>query len=175
MIGDRTLARRRTSWPLALALLCGLGLQTVTPGPAHAGAVWNAVVKVATGKTPRQHQQTRQIRANQRHGAARERSVERSLSLNPFKQHWSQVYLVDGRGHRLKDPVTGQARRFDFVTRGALGGYTLIEVTGPKTSKAAQDAKTRRIVDGRRKIYVELDGQIVALGRRPAIERVNRR
>lgn len=162
----------RRSLPLALVLALGAG--AIAPPDAHAG-LWSAVVKVTTGKTPRQHQQTRQIRANQRHGAQRERRVERQLALTPFTSHWSQVYLVDARGRRLKDPQTGQARRFDFVTKRPLGGYRLIEVTGPRTSKAAQDAKTRRIVDGRRKIYVELDGEIIALGRRPTIERWDRR
>jgi hypothetical protein len=159
--------------PLALVLWIGVG--AAHPGEAQAGRVWNAIVKIATGKTPRQHQQARQIRQNQRRGAARERQVERELSWSLFQHHWSQVYLVDAHGRRLRDPQTGEARRFDFVTKRPLGPYKLLEVTGPRTSKAAQNAKTRRIVDGRRKIYIELDGRIVPLGRRPSIQRVNRR
>ena len=163
--------RTRALLPLAV-VLATLGAPQAMPD-AHAGKVWDSVFH--GGKPPRQRQQARQVERNRVRGAQRERSVERGLAVNPFTHYWKQVYLSDRRGNHLVDPVTGERRRFDFVVRGAMGGYKLVEVTGRKTNKSAQEAKTFRIVDGRRKIYVVLDGEVVNLGRNPRIERRDRR
>lgn len=80
----------------------------------------------------------------------------------------AEVYLTDSQGQRLIDPVTGEARRFDYGIfkhgwfRLRPGAVKLYEVTGPYTDKVAQEAKAERIMQGNRVVYAKTkSGRIV--------------
>ncbi len=103
----------------------------------------------------RHARQARQIRSNARNGDRRERVVGLSTRLtHPFSSVQAERYLLDGRGNRIIDPVTGEARRFDFAVIGPFGRVSeLIEVTSTRASKSEQEAKTARILR-RKHVYV---------------------
>ncbi|ABM31105.1 DUF6531 domain-containing protein [Paracidovorax citrulli] len=54
-------------------------------------------------------------------------------------------YLRDANGKIVRDPLTGEARRVDFVVKGSDGKGTAIEVTSKTANKDAQQLKEARI------------------------------
>ncbi|MBB6366709.1 RHS repeat-associated protein [Xanthomonas sacchari] len=54
-------------------------------------------------------------------------------------------YLRDANGKIVRDPVTGEARRVDFVVKGPDGKGTAVEVTSRTADKRAQTLKEARI------------------------------
>jgi hypothetical protein len=79
-------------------------------------------------------------------GRAREQRVRLELEAQyPSASVQGQRYLRDASGRRLKDPLTGEARRIDFavVEKGRV--IDLVEATSPTATKVAQTLKENRI------------------------------
>ena len=57
----------------------------------------------------------------------------------------SEVYLRDENGNIVKDPITGEARRIDFVVVKDGEAVESIEVTSKTADKTEQSAKETRI------------------------------
>ena len=79
-------------------------------------------------------------------GTAREARV--GVRLRGFfgkdKVH-AERYLRDSSGKIVKDPVTGEARRIDYVVESTPGRGKAVEVTSKTATKDAQLAKEQRI------------------------------
>lgn len=88
---------------------------------------------------------------NKLDGLAREQEVAQELEKKypPEKgyQIVSEAYLRDKDGNIVKDPVTGQARRIDFVVVKDGKVVDSIEVTSKTADKTGQCAKEDRIRD----------------------------
>lgn len=56
-----------------------------------------------------------------------------------------EQYLRDANGQIVRDPLTGETRRIDFLVMDQNKVRDAIEVTGPKVDKTAQMAKEMRI------------------------------
>nr|WP_240155428.1 RHS repeat-associated core domain-containing protein [Pantoea multigeneris] len=54
-------------------------------------------------------------------------------------------YLRDMNGKSVKDPMTGERRRIDFVVKGQDGKWRPVEITSRTTTKDAQLDKELRI------------------------------
>lgn len=59
----------------------------------------------------------------------------------------SERYLRDAKGKSVKDPLTGERRRVDFVVKKPDGKWHPVEVTSPKAPKSVQLDKEVRIRD----------------------------
>lgn len=88
---------------------------------------------------------------NKLDGLAREKEVAQELEKKypPEKgyQIISEAYLRDKDGNIVKDPMTGQARRIDFVVVKDGKVVDSIEVTSKTADKKEQCAKENRIRD----------------------------
>jgi hypothetical protein len=87
-----------------------------------------------------------QVTANKRAGTAREGAIGDELRVQyPDASVQSERYLRLRTGERAIDPLTGTARRIDWVV--TKNGVVLdsVEVTSMGASKAAQIAKEMRI------------------------------
>lgn len=88
------------------------------------------------------------ISENAEAGAEREAAREAELKAKyPNDSVQREQYLRDADGTRVKDPVTGEMRRVDFVVVNEDGTRVrrLEEVTSDTADKSAQRAKERRI------------------------------
>ncbi len=86
---------------------------------------------------------------NKQEGLERERKVEEELkSQYPERKGYeilSEVYLRDENGSLVRDPLTGETRRIDFVAIKAGKAVDSIEVTSITADKTEQSAKEERI------------------------------
>lgn len=86
---------------------------------------------------------------NKQEGLERERKVEEELkSQYPERKGYgilSEVYLRDETGSLVRDPLTGETRRIDFVAIKAGKAVDSIEVTSITADKTEQSAKEERI------------------------------
>ena len=93
--------------------------------------------------------ETRDPIQNKADGLAREQEVNEELKEQyPPEQGYeilSEVYLRDKDGNIVKDPVTGKARRIDFVVIKDGKVVDSIEVTSKTADKTEQTAKENRI------------------------------
>ena len=81
-------------------------------------------------------------------GIAREETVMKDLfSKFGEKNVLREQYLRDKLGNIIKDPLTNEARRIDFIVRGGDKVVKSIEVTSELADKAAQIKKTERILE----------------------------
>ncbi len=86
---------------------------------------------------------------NKQEGLERERKVEEELkSQYPERKGYeilSEVYLRDETGSLVRDPLTGETRRIDFVAIKSGKAVDSIEVTSITADKTEQSAKEERI------------------------------
>jgi len=87
---------------------------------------------------------------NKTDGLRREAEAENELKDKyPESEGYTilkEVYLRDADGNIVKDPLTGEARRLDFVVVDKDGNVVdCIEVTSKTADKTAQEAKESRI------------------------------
>lgn len=86
---------------------------------------------------------------NKQEGLERERKVEEELkSQYPERKGYeilSEVYLRDETGSLVRDPLTGETRRIDFVAIKNGKAVDSIEVTSITADKTEQSAKEERI------------------------------
>lgn len=86
---------------------------------------------------------------NKEEGLRREAEVEKELEKKyPESEGYeivSEAYLRDSEGNIVRDPVTGEARRIDFVVVKDGKVIDSIEVTSESADKTGQTAKEGRI------------------------------
>ena len=105
---------------------------------------------------------------NKQDGTRREDEVENDLKNKyPESEGYTilrEVYLRDESGNIVKDPVTGEARRIDFVVVDKNGNpIDCIEVTSKTADKTVQSEKEQRIRDNGGN-YVKLpDGSLTKI------------
>ncbi len=89
------------------------------------------------------------IKKNREAGANREELAKKELQQKfPEKEGYKierEMYLRNAEGNIVKDPVTGEARRIDFVVNKDGKIVKSIEVTSKTAPKEAQLAKEERI------------------------------
>lgn len=90
-----------------------------------------------------------EIIPNKENGLRRELEVEGDLQKKyPDSNNCTiirEAYLRDENGNIVKDPVTGSARRIDFVVIKNGRVVESVEVTSPTADKSEQVAKENRI------------------------------
>lgn len=89
------------------------------------------------------------ILPNKEEGLRREAEVEEELKQKyPESEGYEiipEAYLRDSEGNIVRDPVTGEARRVDFVVVKDGEVVASIEVTSETADKTGQTAKEERI------------------------------
>ncbi|MCL2103317.1 MAG: hypothetical protein FWH25_04700 [Syntrophorhabdaceae bacterium] len=105
---------------------------------------------------------------NKKDGLRREAEVEDELrGKYPESEGYSiqsEAYLRDKDGNIAKDPVTGEARRVDFVTLDKDGNVVdSIEVTSRTADKTDQSAKEQRIRENGGNYIKTSDGKIAEI------------
>lgn len=104
---------------------------------------------------------------NKQDGLRREVEVEEELKETyPPEEGYSieqEVYLRDEDGRIVKDPVTGEARRIDFVVIKDGEVVDSIEVTSKTADKTSQSAKEERIRDIGGNYIKDSDGNLVEI------------
>ncbi len=104
---------------------------------------------------------------NKLDGLEREKEVEKELEEKyPPEEGYqivSEVYLRDKDGNIVKDPVTGEARRVDFVIVKDGKVVDSIEVTSKTADKTEQTAKEERIRDAGGNYIRDNDGNLVEI------------
>ena len=100
-------------------------------------------------------------------GLAREKEVAKELEKKyPEKEGYqivSEVYLRDKNGNIVKDPITGEARRIDFVVVKDGKVVDSIEVTSKTADKTEQSAKEDRIRDAGGNYIRDNNGNLVEI------------
>lgn len=104
---------------------------------------------------------------NKMDGLAREKEVAEELKSKypPEKgyQIVSEVYLRDKDGNIVKDTVTGEARRVDFIVVKNGKVVDSIEVTSKTANKMEQSAKEERIRDNGGNYIRDNNGNLVEI------------
>lgn len=104
---------------------------------------------------------------NKQDGLRREAEVEADLSeLYPPEDGYTieqEVYLRDKDGNIVKDPVTGEARRIDFVVIKDGVVVDSIEVTSKTADKTEQSAKESRIREAGGSYIKDSNGNLVEI------------
>jgi len=111
------------------------------------------VATARTSRTARADPQPDLCRAtrNKCLGIARERAAYRLLvGRYPSARIQSETFLRNRDGSLARDPVTGKARRIDFVLFFDGGAVKRFEITSQRSDKRAQFAQERRIITYRR-------------------------
>lgn len=99
-------------------------------------------------------------------GTQREREVANELEKKySFEEGYSiipEAYLRDKKGDIVKDPVTNEARRIDFVIVKDNKVVDSIEVTSKTADKTNQAAKEKRIreIGGN---YIRYNGNVIEI------------
>jgi hypothetical protein len=106
---------------------------------------------------------------NKQDGLEREKSVAEELEKKyPAEDGYSiesEVYLRDENGQIVKDPVTGEARRIDFVVVKNGKVVDSIEVTSKTADKTEQTAKENRIRDAGGNFIKDGNGNLIEIPR----------
>lgn len=104
---------------------------------------------------------------NKQDGLAREKEVCEELEKKypPEKgyQIAAEAYLRDKDGNIVKDPVTGEARRVDFMVVKDGKVIESFEVTSKTADKTEQTAKENRIRDVGGNYISDKDGNLVEI------------
>ena len=104
---------------------------------------------------------------NKLDGLQREREVAEELEKKyPEEKGYtiiSEVYLRDKDGNIVKDPVTGEARRIDFVVVKDGKVVDSIEVTSKTADKTSQIAKETRIRESGGNYIRDYDGNLIRI------------
>lgn len=100
-------------------------------------------------------------------GLAREHEVEKELnSKYPESEGYSvmsEAYLRDENGNIVKDPITGEARRIDFVVIKDGKVVDSVEVTSKTADKTEQTAKENRIRENGGNYIRDENGNLVRI------------
>jgi len=79
-------------------------------------------------------------------GRGREKRVQRLLERIFGKDRvLRERYLRNSSGKSVRDPMTGERRRIDFLVQNRHGTWTPVEVTGRNVNKVSQITKEERI------------------------------
>nr|WP_250151178.1 RHS repeat-associated core domain-containing protein [Photorhabdus akhurstii] len=79
-------------------------------------------------------------------GTAREKRAQAIFEKRYGKENViNERYLRDANGKSVKDPLTGERRRIDFVIKGQDGKWSPVEITSQTAPKVGQLAKEQRI------------------------------
>lgn len=104
---------------------------------------------------------------NKEDGLRRETEVEKELKEKyPESEGYTiekEVYLRDKDGNIVKDPVTGEARRIDFVVVKDGKVVDSIEVTSKTADKTEQSAKEDRIRENGGNYIKDSNGNLVEI------------
>ena len=104
---------------------------------------------------------------NKQDGLKREREVVEELKEKyPEKEGYSivsEAYLRDKDGNIVRDPVTGEARRIDFIVIKDGKVVDSVEVTSKTADKTAQSAKENRIREAGGLYIRDNDGNLVKI------------
>ncbi len=104
---------------------------------------------------------------NKQDGLRREKEVEEELKKQyPEEEGYeilSEVYLRDKDGKIVKDPITGEARRIDFVILKDGKVVASIEVTSKTADKTDQTAKENRIRENGGNYIKDSDGNLIEI------------
>ncbi|WP_204166838.1 hypothetical protein [Bacillus sp. CGMCC 1.16541] len=104
---------------------------------------------------------------NKIEGSRREDEVNKELEKQyPSEDGYtieSEVYLRDENGQIVKDPVTGEARRIDFVVIKDGKVIDSIEVTSKTADKTEQSAKEARIRENGGNYIKDSNGDLVEI------------
>ena len=100
------------------------------------------------GKAVKEVDELSEIVRHKMEGIARENTVMKEL-FSEFgeKNVLREQYLRDNLGRIIKDPLTNEARRIDFIVREGDKVVKSIEVTSELADKTAQIRKTERILE----------------------------
>ena len=100
-------------------------------------------------------------------GLRREDEVEKELREKyPEEEGYeiiSEAYLRDENGNIVKDPVTGEARRIDFVVVKDGKVVDSIEVTSKTADKTGQSAKETRIRENGGNYIRDSNGNLIKI------------
>ena len=143
---------------LAVREAAEAGVETLTREMVEAGVEKAArevaeegtekIAKEATEHGAESLNKVEQMAKNRADGAAREEKVlEELVTKNGKDNVIEQAYLRDKDGIPIKDPVSGEMRRIDFIVTKGKEVIQSIEVTSEKVNKAAQMAKESRILE----------------------------
>ena len=122
------------------------GVEKAAKEVAEEGA--EKVAKEATERSAESLDEMAQITKNKLEGTAREEKVlEDLVSKNGKDNVIREALLRDKDGIPIKDPVTGEARKIDFIVTKGKKIIESIEVTSETASKTAQMAKENRILE----------------------------
>ncbi len=107
-----------------------------------------------------------QMSANRQQGKLREKATELELRKeHPNASVQREQYLRDAEGHVAKDGITNTGRRIDHVVVEDGQVLRKVETTGKVTSKDAQIAKERRILEsGGRYVRDRETGDLIDAG-----------
>ena len=104
---------------------------------------------------------------NKKDGLERERTVAEELKkMYPEEEGYEiiqEAYLRDKDGNIVKDPVTGEARRVDFVVVKDGKVVDSIEVTSQTADKTKQSEKEDRIRDAGGNYVRDKDGNLIEI------------
>lgn len=116
---------------------------------------------------PKDVSETKKPIQNKIDGLQREADVKVELEENyPPEDGFKiipEVYLRDSKGNIVKDPVTGEARRVDFVVVKNGQVIDSIEVTSKTADKTEQLAKENRIREAGGNYIRDGDGNLVEI------------
>jgi hypothetical protein len=105
---------------------------------------------------------------NKQDGLRREEEAEKELQKQyPEKEGYEiirEAYLRDKDGNIVKDPVTGEARRVDFVIVKDGKVVRMIEVTSKTADKTGQSGKEQRIRENGGNYIRGKDKQLLQIG-----------
>jgi hypothetical protein len=104
---------------------------------------------------------------NKEDGLKREADVEKELKEQYPESEGhtieSEVYLRDKDGEIVRDPVTGEARRIDFVVIKDGKVVDSVEVTSKTASKEEQSAKEQRIRESGGNYIIDSNGNLIEI------------
>ena len=106
------------------------------------------IAKEAAEQGAKSIDKVEQLKVNRDTGKAREEKVLKELISEYGEENViEQAYLRNKDGIAIKDPVTGEKRRIDFIVTCGNKIIKSIEVTSEKASKIAQMAKESSILE----------------------------
>lgn len=118
-------------------------------------------------KVTQQAQEVREPILNKQEGKRREVEVSNDLNHKyPEDKGYkieSEVFLKDENGKIVKDPVTGEGRRLDFVVTKDGKIVDSVEVTPKTADKTEQSAKEERIRANGGNYIKDSDGNLLRL------------
>lgn len=145
------------------------GAEKAAKEVAEAGT--EKVTKEGAEAATKEVDEAAQIVKNRIDGAAREEKVLKDLR-NEYSENniISQAVIRDSSGKIIRDPITNEARRIDFVVTDGKKVIKSIEVTSETAPKKAQIEKELRILKQAREMggaYIKNDktGELIKFGK----------